>query len=194
MEKISMDFLEGISIIPENVGKNIKEIRTRQMDNVSVRTIVERMTQLGYPISAKNYYKWESGETAVPSCAIIYLAEALQCSVYQITHQRNMKEKRIPPGADFNEHVVQHLASIYGISEEAVEIMSYAAHEWAGSEKALVHFIRMYISMDKSCRHEAISGLFMVYEHAQAQHQIDPGAPAPDVEVVKRAWLQLKGR
>ena len=76
MEKISMDFLEGISIIPENVGKNIKEIRTRQMDNVSVRTIVERMTQLGYPISAKNYYKWESGETAVPSCAIIYLAPA----------------------------------------------------------------------------------------------------------------------
>lgn len=131
--------------INAEIGINIRTIRKR--NGMTLTELADKLAKVSeIVVTSAALGRWERGEVILQAATVYYLAKALDCELYDLMpHDETTLD-------------AQMISMLNKMSNREKQTIIYAARRWDGDSRALMEFVRMYVSIPRDHRCD-VSGL-----------------------------------
>lgn len=157
------------SDISIQIGKNIRFFR--KVKGLTLRQLADAVSEMsGLPVSGTTVGYWERGEKNISALHLHFAAVAL----------------------DIKEQTLFDLGGFSGAEKQGhfVNMLNYAL-QWQGNRKALVAFVKLYMTLQKRDRADIVGMGISIYHRAKKAHRLDSEAPEIDISYLESEWAKL---
>lgn len=157
------------SDISIQIGKNIRFFR--KVKGLTLRQLADAVAaSSGLTLSGTTVGYWERGQKTISAMQLHYVALAL-----------DVQEQTLFDLGGFNQ--VEEKGNFAGM-------LNYALN-WKGNKKALVQFVKLYMTLQKRDRADIAGVGISIYHQAEKARRIDCEAPEIDISYLESEWAKL---
>lgn len=161
------------------ISANLHQLR--KLRGITQEELAAQLTILsGETVTAVTVSRWENSRRDIPAYMLGYAAQILHTSAQAFYDAHTTPDdKRL-------------LLEYAALPEREKAILRHVVSGWEGDTHALVHWLAMYIGVDRAHRADIAGLAIQQYKDIAKAGNAVKGAPAPDMEYLEKACHNLE--